>query len=172
MILVEVLRKYPRPCVDYRRLNSKNRTKFFPLPNIEEVVENVSSATFITVMDLTKGYFQIPLTKRDKIYAAVVTHFGIFLPKVMMFGLLNAPFYFCKLFARLLGGLELFAMPYIDDIALFSLTWESNMKGIAEVLKRLLHDGLTLKSMKCNFAQDSVRFLSHEVGSRKMPPFT
>lgn len=50
MILIEVLGKYPCPCVDYRRLNSKTSKELFPIPNIEDVVEKVSSATFITVM--------------------------------------------------------------------------------------------------------------------------
>ncbi|XP_035205467.1 uncharacterized protein LOC118180492 [Stegodyphus dumicola] len=64
MILVEVPGKDPRPCIDYRKLNSRTMTEFFPLPNIEEVVEKVSAAPFITIMDLTKEYFQIPLTER------------------------------------------------------------------------------------------------------------
>lgn len=63
MILVESTGKDPRPCVDYRKLNAKTRTEFFPLPNIEEVVEKVSAVPFITIMDLTKGYFQLPLTE-------------------------------------------------------------------------------------------------------------
>ncbi|GFX42987.1 retrovirus-related Pol polyprotein from transposon 297 [Trichonephila clavipes] len=84
LILVETPNKDPRPCVDYRRLNEITRAEFFPLPNMEEIVEKVSAAPYVTVMDLSKGYFQIPLTQR---YAAFVTPFGTYIPKKMMFGL-------------------------------------------------------------------------------------
>ncbi|GFU29771.1 retrovirus-related Pol polyprotein from transposon 297 [Trichonephila clavipes] len=75
MILVEVAGKEPRPCIDYRKLNGIIRTEYFPLPNIEERVEKVSAAKFITVLDLSKGYWQIPLSKTAQRYAAFCTSF-------------------------------------------------------------------------------------------------
>ncbi|GFW53257.1 retrovirus-related Pol polyprotein from transposon 17.6 [Trichonephila clavipes] len=75
MILVEVAGKEPRPCIDYRKLNGIIRTEYFPLPNIEERVEKVSAAKFITVFDLSKGYWQIPLSKTAQRYAAFCTSF-------------------------------------------------------------------------------------------------
>ncbi|GFU91784.1 retrovirus-related Pol polyprotein from transposon 297 [Trichonephila clavipes] len=104
LILVESPNKDPRPCVDYRRLNEITRAEFFPLPNMEEIVEKVSAAPYVTVMDLSKGYFQIPLTPRAQRYAAFVTPFGTYIPKKMMFGLVCAPYYFCKLMAQVLEG--------------------------------------------------------------------
>ncbi|GFW31001.1 retrovirus-related Pol polyprotein from transposon 297 [Trichonephila clavipes] len=78
---VESPNKDPRPCVDYRRLNEITRAEFFPLPNMEEIVEKVSAAPYVTVMDLSKGYFQIPLTPRAQRYAAFVTPFGTYIPR-------------------------------------------------------------------------------------------
>ncbi|KAG8177023.1 hypothetical protein JTE90_029685 [Oedothorax gibbosus] len=63
LILVEVPGKDPRPCIDYRRLNKVTRTQYFPIPNIEELIEKVSSAKYISILDLTRGYWQIPLSK-------------------------------------------------------------------------------------------------------------
>ena len=80
MILVEALWNDSRCCIDYQRLNEKTMTEFFSLPNNEKVVEKISSAPFITVMDLMKGYFQIPLTERGQRYSAFVTPFGTFIP--------------------------------------------------------------------------------------------
>ncbi|GFW43831.1 retrovirus-related Pol polyprotein from transposon 297 [Trichonephila clavipes] len=57
---------------------------------MEEIVEKVSAAPYVTVMDLSKGYFQIPLTPRAQRYAAFVTPFGTYIPKKMMFGLHNS----------------------------------------------------------------------------------
>ncbi|GFY25861.1 retrovirus-related Pol polyprotein from transposon 17.6 [Trichonephila clavipes] len=75
MILVEVAGKEPRPCIDYRKLNGIIRTEYFPLPNIEERVEKVSEAKFITVLDLCNGCWQIPLSKTTQRYAAFCTSF-------------------------------------------------------------------------------------------------
>ncbi|GFW93889.1 retrovirus-related Pol polyprotein from transposon 297 [Trichonephila clavipes] len=91
LILVESPNKDPRPCVDYRRLNEITRAEFSPLPNMEEIVEKVSAAPYVTVMDLSKGYFQIPLTPRAQRYAAFVTPFGTYIPKKMMFGTIASP---------------------------------------------------------------------------------
>ncbi|GFX82080.1 retrovirus-related Pol polyprotein from transposon 17.6 [Trichonephila clavipes] len=91
LILVESPNKDPRPCVDYRRLNEITRAEFFPLPNMEEIVEKVSAAPYVTLMDLSKGYFQIPLTPRAQRYAAFVTPFGTYIPKKMMFSTIASP---------------------------------------------------------------------------------
>ncbi|GFV98544.1 retrovirus-related Pol polyprotein from transposon 297 [Trichonephila clavipes] len=122
MILVEVAGKDPRPCIDYRKLNGIIRTEYFPLPNIEERVEKVSAAKFITVLDLSKGYWQIPLSKTAQRYADFCTSFGTYRPLRMSFGLKNAPYFFSKLMAELLNGLEDSVVPYLDDIAIFSDT--------------------------------------------------
>ncbi|GFX02166.1 hypothetical protein TNCV_1750511 [Trichonephila clavipes] len=165
LILVESPNKDPRPCVDYRRLNEITRAEFFPLPNMEEIVEKVRAAPYVTVMDLSKGYFQIPLTPRAQRYAAFVTPFGTYIPKKMMFGLVCAPYYFCKLMAQVLEGLEQFALPYIDEIAIFSQGWKDHVKHIDIVLGRLRKAGLKVKPSKCKFAQEEVLFLGHRGGS-------
>ncbi|GFV25851.1 retrovirus-related Pol polyprotein from transposon 297 [Trichonephila clavipes] len=170
LILVESPNKDPRPCVDYRRLNEITRAEFFPLPNMEEIVEKVSAAPYVTVMDLSKGYFQIPLTPRAQRYAAFVTPFGTYIPKKMMFGLVCAPYYFCKLMAQVLEGLEQFALPYIDDIAIFSQGLKDHVKHIDIVLGRLRKAGLKVKPSKCKFAQEEVLFLGHRIGSGSRSP--
>ncbi|GFS52785.1 retrovirus-related Pol polyprotein from transposon 412 [Trichonephila clavipes] len=105
MILVEVAGKEPRPCIDYRKLNGIIRTEYiyFPLPNIEEHVEKVSAAKFITVLNLSKGYWISPLSKTAQRDAAFCTSFGTYRPLRMSFGLKNAPYFFSKLMAELLN---------------------------------------------------------------------
>lgn len=127
LMLVEVPGKDPRPCVDYRKLNAITKDQVYPLPNIEERVELVSKATFISTLDLVRGYWQVPLTERASRYAAFVTPFGVYQPVTMSFGLKNAPFCFSRLMDRALEGLEEFAVPYLDDVAVFSNEWESHL---------------------------------------------
>ncbi|GFX55522.1 retrovirus-related Pol polyprotein from transposon 17.6 [Trichonephila clavipes] len=85
LILVEAQGKEARPCIDYRRLNKVTRTQFFPLPNIEELLEKVSAAKYISILDLTRGYWQIPLSPRAQRYASFVTTFGTFKPLSYLF---------------------------------------------------------------------------------------
>ncbi|GFT48225.1 retrovirus-related Pol polyprotein from transposon 297 [Trichonephila clavipes] len=168
MILVEVAGKEPRPCIDYRKLNGIIRTEYiyiFPSSeNIEERVEKVSAAKFITVLDLSKGYWQITLSKTSQRYAAFCTSFSTYRPLRMSFGLKNAPYFFSKLMAELLNGLEDCVVPYLDDIAIFSDTWESHLKHVEMVLQRIKKAKLTIKPSKCKFAQQNVKFWGHIVG--------
>ncbi|GBM50242.1 Retrovirus-related Pol polyprotein from transposon 17.6 [Araneus ventricosus] len=137
LILVEAPGRDPRPCIDYRKLNSVTRAEYFPLSNIEERVEAVGSAKYITVNDLTKGYWQNLLSTQAQRYAAFSTPFGSYRPLTMPFGLLNAPYCFSKFIATLLQGCEQYCVPYLDDIAIFSNTWQDHMKHIDEILGKI-----------------------------------
>ncbi|GFT08752.1 hypothetical protein TNCV_663021 [Trichonephila clavipes] len=112
---------------------------------------------------LSKGNWQIPLSKTAQRYAAFCTSFGTYRPLRMSFGLKNAPYFFSKLMAELLNGLEDFVVPYLDDIAIFSDTWESHLKHVETVLQRIKSAKLTIKPLKCKFAQQNVKFLNHIV---------
>ncbi|GFR34069.1 retrovirus-related Pol polyprotein from transposon 297 [Trichonephila clavata] len=137
MILVETPGRDPRPCIDYRKLNEMTRTEFYPIPNIEQRVETVAAAKFITLIDLTKGYWQIPLSPKAQKIAAFATSFGVYRPLRMPFGLKNAPYYFSQMMSEILSGCEKYATPYLDDIAIFSETWEEHLEHLEEILNRL-----------------------------------
>ncbi|GFW43216.1 hypothetical protein TNCV_1349801 [Trichonephila clavipes] len=170
LILVEAQGKEARPCIDYRRLNKVTRTQFFPLPNIEELLEKVSAAKYISILDLTRGYWQIPLSPRAQRYASFVTTFGTFKPLRLPFGLKNAPYYFSRLMANLLRNCEDFAVPYLDDIAIFSLAWDDHLKHLKDVFDRLRSAKLHIKPSKCQFAQAYVKYLGHLVGQGLRTP--
>ncbi|GFU02277.1 retrovirus-related Pol polyprotein from transposon 297 [Trichonephila clavipes] len=170
MLLVETPGKDPRPCIDYRKLNEVIRTQFYPLPNIEHRIETVAAAKYITLLDLTKGYWQIPLTPKAQRLAAFTTSFGTYRPLRMPFGLKNAPYYFSRLMAELLQGCEKFALPYLDDVAIFSENWDDHISHIDKILERIRDAWLTIKPAKCKFAQDSVKYFGHVVGLGKRSP--
>lgn len=164
LILVEVPGKDPRPCVDYRKLNAITRDQTYPIPNIEERVEKVSRAKFISTLDLVRGYWQVPLSERASRYAAFVSPLGTFRPKMLSFGLKNAPFCFSNLMDRVLNGLGDFAVPYLDDIAIFSDTWADHVEHLRAVLERLRDAGLTVRAEKCQIGKAEVSYLGHIVG--------
>lgn len=164
LILVEVPGKDPRPCIDYRRLNTITRDQTYPIPNIEERVERVSAARYISTLDLIRGYWQVPLTERASRYAAFISPLGTFRPLMLSFGLKNAPFCFSKLMDSVLRGTNTFALPYLDDIAIFSATWQEHVSHLREVFRRLREAGLTVKAEKCQLGQAEVTYLGHVIG--------
>ena len=170
MILIESPPKDPRLCIEYRALNAKTRIEFFPLPQIEKLVEMVRSASYITVMDLTKGYFKVPISQPTRCYAAFVTQFGCFFPTKMMLGLLNSEFYFCKMIIQVLNGLEEFLLFYVNNISIFLKKWSDHLKHIDLVLTSLRAAGLKVEHCKCVFVQKTAKFLGHEVGEGKKSP--
>ena len=67
-----------RICIDYRNLNSVSNFDPFPLPRMEELIESLAGAKYITKLDLTKGYFQIPLSEETKVKSAFITPYGLY----------------------------------------------------------------------------------------------
>ncbi len=86
-----------RPVVDYRKLNKISTPDPYPMPRIEELVDNLSSARFITTLDLTKGYWQVPVEEKSREKTAFVTPFGKYQFRRMPFGLTGAPAIFQRM---------------------------------------------------------------------------
>ena len=80
-----------RICIDYRNLNSVSNFDPFPLPRMEELIESLAGTKYITKLDLTKGYFQIPLSEETKVKSACITPHGLYQFNVMPFGMKSAP---------------------------------------------------------------------------------
>ncbi|GFU87750.1 transposon Ty3-G Gag-Pol polyprotein [Trichonephila clavipes] len=117
------------------------------MPDIEELLEKESSAKYI-ILDLTRGNWQIPLSFRAQRYASFVITFGTFKPLRLTFGLKNAPYYFSRLRANLLRICEDFAVPYLDDIAIFSLAWDDHLKHLKDVFDRLRSSKFTYQAIQ------------------------
>ncbi len=92
-----------RFCTDYRKVNAITKPDSFPLPLMEDCVDNVGLARFVTKLDLLKGYWQVPLTERAAEISAFVTPNNFFNYTVMAFGLRNAPATFQRLMNTILG---------------------------------------------------------------------
>lgn len=94
------------------------------MPRIDDILNKISKAKFISKLDLTKGYWQVPLDDDAKRKGAFVTPFGHFSFTVMPFGMVNAPATFVRLISKVITGLEDFTEAFIDDIGIYSNTWE------------------------------------------------
>ena len=156
-----------RLCVDFRRINSLTRQQPFFMPRVEEVVEGIGRAKFISKLDLTKGFYQVELTEKAKQITAFTCHRGAFHFTRMPFGVKNAPACFQALMQRVLGNVKSFATPYMDDVVIFSENWDDHVKHI-EVLTCIGEAGLTVNPKKCCWGGKGIEFLGHTIGKGNM----
>ena len=159
-----------RLCIDYRKLNAVTLNDTYQMPRVEEIIENLGDAHYISTLDLTKGYYQVSVEEQDRDKTAFTTPFGKFRFRRMPFGLKGAPTTFQRLMDRVLHGYHSFATAYLDDVVIFSSTWESHLKHLKQVFKRLKDAGLTAKRRKCQFGTTSCSYLGHVVGKGEIRP--
>lgn len=159
-----------RLCVDYRRVNAISKSDAYPMPRVEDLIDKVGNATFISTLDLTKGYWQVPVASEDRAKTAFITPNGLYHFTRMPFGLQGAPATFQRMVDHLLDGLGDFAGAYLDDIIIFSTSWKEHMDHLSAVLERIVNAGLTVKRKKCQFAMAECVYLGHRVGSGKVRP--
>lgn len=157
-------------CVDYRRLNSISRTDSYPMPRVDELIDRLGSANYISTLDLSRGYWQVPMSAHSKAKTAFATPFGLFEFNVMPFGLQGAPSTFQRMMDQLLRGLEDHAAAYLDDVVIHSVTWTEHLMALRKVLERLRAAGLTAKPSKCHFAMKECIYLGHIVGNGQVRP--
>lgn len=147
-----------RMCVDYRALNKLTIKNRYPLPRIDELLDQISGSTFFSKLDLASGYHQIRIKPEDVPKTAFRTKKGHFEYLVMPFGLTNAPATFMSLMDEILGDLP-FVLVYLDDILIHSKTEEEHYQHLEEVLQRLEKAKLIAKPSKCTFLVRQLSFL-------------
>ena len=159
-----------RICVDYRKLNSTTKFDAYPMPRIDEMLDAVGKSNYLTTLDLTKGYWQVPMSQDDKAKTAFISPLGLMQFTVMPFGLSGAPATFQRLMDNILAGLEHIAGVYLDDIIVYGDTWEQHIQNVQTVFERLQKADLTLKLKKCNFGVEDCVYLGHRVGKGGVRP--
>ncbi len=159
-----------RFCIDFRRVNAQSHFDAYPMPRLEDLIERLGKASFITTLDLCKGYWQVPLAKEARPYTAFRTPQGLFHFLVMPFGLQGAPASFQRLMDIVLAGTDSFAAAYLDDVVVYSATWEEHLRHLGEVFQRIRQAGLTIHPQKCAIAKEEVKYLGHVLGRGVIRP--
>ena len=153
-----------RFCIDSRELNAITKKDNYPLPNINDALDYLCGANIFTSLDLKFGYYQIGIAEEDKEKTAFTVMDGLFQFNVMPFGLTNAPATFQRCMDVVLSGLKYNScLIYLDDVLIFSKSFEEHLESLQQVLDRIINAGLKLNPSKSMFAIPEVTYLGYKI---------
>ena len=163
-----------RFCVDLRGMNKIIVEDTYPLPLIQDVLDAIgyARASIYSIIDLRSAFWQVAVHPSSTKYLTFITYMGRYAFQVLPFGLHSSPAAFQRLMNTILRGLlwEI-AIPFLDDIVIFSPDPVSHLKHIRLVFERLQYAGLKLKPQKCSFGMKSIKYLGHRIGEYGISPF-
>ena len=156
-----------RFCIDFRLLNDATSPKGWPLPRIKELVQRIGHHKPILFgkMDLTDGYFQMPLAVNSQENTAFITSQGLYEWTRVPIGLKNAAAYFQEVITQeVLAGLVMHTCEvYIDDVAIHATSEEQFLQRLEEILVRFRDYNIKLQGKKCEFGLTEIEILGHVI---------
>lgn len=160
-----------RLCIDYRTLNKATIKDSYPLPRIDEIIDNLSGSLYFSCLDMTSGYNQIAIKENDRHKTAFSYKNGLYEFTRMPFGLCNAPSTFQRCMDQILKpDIGKFVIPYLDDIIIYSKNIEEHTKHLNIVLGKIKAAGLTLNINKCNLFKKEIKILGHIISGQCVKP--
>ena len=154
----------PRVCIDWRKLNKVTVADQHPIPKQTDILQALSGAQYLLVFNALSGFTQMEFDKESRPITAIRTHRGLHHFKCMPFGWCNGPPEFQRAMQEILSPyLWVFTLIYIDDIMVYSRTFEDHLKHVDQVLKVITDLGLTLSLPKCHLGYRSIIVLGHKV---------
>jgi hypothetical protein len=152
-----------RPCGDYRGVNKVTVSDHYQMPTPEEIFAQLNGATIFTTLDFRWGYHQVAIDEEDCCKTAFCGHDGLYEWVVMPFGLKNAPAFFQRLMDTTLRAQYEFCRCYIDDMIIFSKSFDEHLVHLRAVFAQLRAKQIRCHPKKMRLAVSSVEYLGHFV---------
>jgi len=160
-----------RFCIGYRRVNVISKKDGYPIPDIQDALDDLRGAKHFATFDLLFGYWQLGLTKRAPECSAFCTRCGLFHFTCMPFGLTGAPSTFCRLISIVLREhLWEICLCYLDDISICGQTPQELLDRMWTILDKLHKVGLKIKPSKCILFKTDIQYLGHLVSVAGVNP--
>ncbi|MBW0541498.1 hypothetical protein O181_081213, partial [Austropuccinia psidii MF-1] len=152
-----------RLCGDFTALNNYTKADRYPIPRIPCALDKLATAKYITKMDCMKGFHQNGLKPNSMKLLRIICHMGIYEYTRMPFDIKNAPAHFQRIIDTIFQDeiLEGWMVVYIDEIIIYSETWEEHVQYIERVLSKCTPINLKISLKKCNFGQQKLLALGH-----------
>ena len=132
---------------DFRKVNQCTKTDSYPIPRIDDCIDKIGNAKFVSKFDLLKGYWQVPLTDRAKEISAFCTPDALYQYRVMPFGMKNAPATSQRMVNHVVTDIE-GCEAYVDDLIVYSQTWEQHIGQLRHLFEKLSQAKLTVNLVK------------------------
>jgi transposase InsO family protein len=167
VVLVKKKDKSIRLCIDYRSLNNRTIKDAYSLPRLEETLDCLAGSCYFTALDMKSGYYQIEVAEEHKARTAFsVGPLGLYEFNRMPFGLSNSPATYQRLMQECFSSLiNKECVVFLDDILIFSRTFDEHLVRIKHVLDKVKESGMKLNPKKCKFCQPKVKYLGHIVSA-------
>lgn len=164
--------KKTRLCIDFRELNKIIIPQFQPFPLIEDLMLQTTNCKYFTTLDINSAFWSIPLRISDKTKTGFVTQEGHYQWTCLPFGLKTSPAIFQRILRNIIKkhNLSGFAVNYIDDILIFSKTFDEHITHLRKMMDAIQKEGFRLKFTKCTFAANSAKYLGHIIKDNTITP--
>ena len=161
-----------RFCVDYRKVNMVTKDDKGPIPQQEDLLDSLQGASYFSALDLASGYFQLAIDEESRPITAFPTPLGLFQWRVMPMGLCNAPAIFQRTMNSILAPhiQKGYCLVYLDDIIIYSTSLTDHELHLDAVLTTLQEHNLFCQLPKCEWAQQSIKYLGHIVSGTGVVP--
>lgn len=161
-----------RMCVDYRDLNKSVIPESQPFPLIDEILVKTRGCSWFSALDINAAFWSIPIRMEDRYKSAFVTQHGHYEWRSMPFGIKVAPACFQRILSGIIKRKDLsnFAINYLDDILIFSHSFDEHVEHLQRVISAIFDEGFRLNFKKCSFASSSIQYLGHILGPNSVTP--